>query len=152
MQLIHTSPELITKILDDGKFGSFLFFSCNEYVTTAGSYVTYSIDISDEDVIDVLQLFYHKDAIKLNDLISDVEYMCGVDSDTAEALLEQSVSLFNISSSVDSDSMGEIDWRLQRLSADAGKLLDYRVISMRDEQGTAYMIDMLDKESDLILV
>lgn len=152
MQLIHTSPELITKILDDGKFGTFLFFSCNEYVTTAGSYVTYSIDICDEDVIDVSQLFYHEDAIKLNDLISCVEYMCGVDSDTAEALIDQSLSLFNISSSVDSDNMGEIDLRLQRLSAEAGKLLGYRVISMRDEQGTAYMIDMLDRESDLILV
>jgi hypothetical protein len=61
------------------------------------------------------------------------------DSATAEDMLSQR----------DDCGDAELSWDIQALTAQAAKLLGYRGVSMPDEQGTCYMIDLLGHEGEL---
>lgn len=144
MELFHTSPAEIKKINSFGVFGSFLCFSDDVYVMTAGEFVTYKLEIDEDDIIEAGQLFYHDDAEKLGGLVQEVMDMIGCDEDEAETLIEQRASI-----SVCSEIDGEDLWEIQHISAQAARLLGYRGVSMQDEQGTVYLIDMLGCENEL---
>lgn len=149
MQLFHTASAPITEINESGRFGSFLFFSGNEYVMTAGEHIAYSIEIDDADIIEAGQLFYHEDAAKLELLVARVAAMAGCDDDTAEALIEQRTDVCAIDCNADPCDLGELSWDIQAITAQAAALLGFRAVSMLDEQGTAYMINMKGRESEL---
>jgi len=149
MKLFHTSATEIKSVSNSGRFGSFLFFSASEYVMTAGEYVTYSIEISENDIIEASQLFYSENARELDALVDQVATRFDVDSDTAAELIDESVSIYDIESNVDAEDLAEASWDIQKYTARAAKLLGYRAVSVRDEQGSAYMIDMLGREADL---
>lgn len=140
MELFHTSPAEIKEINSLGLYGSFLCFSTNVYAMTAGECVTYKIEINEDDIIEADQLFYHEDAEKLDGMVQQVMSMLDCDEDEAIEQIEQS-----------GDFCGDAEdsWKIQHISAQAARLLGYRGVSMQDEQGTVYMIDMIGHENEL---
>jgi len=142
MELFHTSPEEITSIDKHGRFGEFLFFSSNVYVMTAGEHVVYRTEIDDNAIIAAGHLFYHEDAEKLDDLVAKFCARFDVDTGTAEEIISDRQQL----DSCDSDEL----WDAQVYTARAAKILGYRGVAVSDEQGTAYMIDMLGREGELV--
>lgn len=151
MELFHTSPNKITKIDTNGRFGEFLFFSSDEYVTTASEHVTYKIELNDAAIIDAGQLFYHNDAAKLDNLVTELANRLGVDTDNAEALIEESKSVYDIDS-IEPEDAADASWDVQQFTARAAKLLGFRGVAVNDEHGTSYMIDMLNREHELEIV
>ncbi|AJO79364.1 hypothetical protein [Pseudomonas sp. MRSN 12121] len=144
MELFHTSPKEITSIDKHGRFGEFLFFSSDVYVMTAGDHVVYRAQIDDDAIIAANHLFYHADAAKLDELVAKFCARFDVDTDTAEEIISERQQL----DTGDADD----DWDVQIYTARAAKILGYRAVAVSDEQGTAYMVDMLGRESDLSLM
>lgn len=144
MELFHTSPDAITKIDGSGRFGSFLFFSDDIYTMTAGDYVTYKIEIDDDSIIDAGHFFYHENSAKLNALVAEFCARFDVDEDTAQEIISERQQLENF----DADD----SWDAQLYTARAARILGYRGVKVADEQGASYMIDMLDKENELVRV
>lgn len=129
MELIHTSPNKIDSIYGDG----FLCFSVNEYSMCArDDYVTYAIDVADEELVDCNSYFYRDDYEKLDDIVEEVMSLLGCDRDFAEEVLSERQSPDTTDS--------EILWEIQRLTAKCAVVLGYRGAIMTDEQGTLYMI------------
>ncbi|OVE45677.1 hypothetical protein [Chromobacterium violaceum] len=142
MELFHTSPNEITAISKNGRFGEFLCFSGNVYTMTAGQFVTYKLEINEELLIEAGSLFYHEDAAKLDVLVAQFCRRFDVDEDTAEEIISEREQL----DSADADDL----WDVQLFTARAAKLLGYRGCIMSDEQGALYMIDMLGHEAELV--
>lgn len=151
MQLIHTSPAPIDRITRDGRFGEFLFFSSNEYSMSNNEYIAYALEVDENDLIDASQLFYHPECAKLDTLVARVARRFGVDTDTAESLLDESALIQNIESNVGAEDAGEAAWDIQRETARAAKLLGFRGVAVTDENGTSYMIDVLGREAELVI-
>lgn len=149
MELFHTSPQQITAITKSGRFGEFLFFSAHVYAMTAADVVTYKIELSDSEVIEVGQLFYHDDAAKLDGLVAELAGRLNIDADEAEALIEESKSVYDIDS-IEAEDAADASWDVQLFTARAAKALGFRAVRVQDEQGAAYMIDMLGRESELV--
>lgn len=149
MKLIHTSPTEISQIRTSGRFGSFLFFSSREYVMTAGAHIAYSIEIDAADVIRAGALFYHEAAATLDVLVAEIAARYEVGEETAEALIDESASIYDVDSNVDAEDLADAAWDIQHATACAGKLLGFRAVEVTDEQGTAYLVDMLGRESEL---
>ena len=147
MELFHTSPDKIEKITTSGLFGQFLCFSDKIYVMSACKFVAYKIEVADESIIDASHLFYENSTAILRDLVADVCELAHVDSDTAMNLIDGSESILDIDTDI--ENRGELDWELQHVSAKAAKLMGYRGVSLRDEQGTCYLVDMIGFESEL---
>ena len=141
MELFHTSPTKIDKIHTDGRFGEFLFFSRKEYVMAAGEFVTYKIELADDEFIEATQIFYHEDAVKLDALVAKFSKRFKVETDEAEEIIAERSQL----DSSDADDL----WDVQMYTAKAAKLLGFRAVRVTDEQGSAYMIDMQGHESEL---
>jgi len=147
MELIHTSPTKIEQITDSGRFGEFLFFSDHVYVMTAGEFVTYSIELDDDQVIGAGRLFFHEDAAKLAPLVAELAARLDVSEDDAEALIAEKKSVFDLD--IETEDAGEDAWDVQHFTARAAKILGFRAVRVQDEQGSAYMIDMLDRVAEL---
>lgn len=151
IDLFHTSPDEITKINKDGRFGTGLFFSSEPYVMTgAKNPKTYRMSLSKDDVIDVGRFFYHEDSRLLQPIVEEISERFDVDQETAEALLSQEKTLWETESNLDPEDIAEADWDMQKYGLEAAKLLGYRAAEMRDEQGTSYLVDMEGREQDLI--
>lgn len=148
MQLFHTSPAKIEKITTDGRFGEFLFFSSSVYTMTASAAVVYSLDLADADVIEAGQLFYHNDAAKLDGLVTELAARLDINTDDAEALIEESKSVYDLDN-IAAEDAADASWDVQLFTARAAKLLGYRAVQVQDEQGAAYMVDMLGHETEL---
>lgn len=151
MELFHTSPIEINEITTLGRFGEFLFFSESEYVMTAGEHITYRIDLDDSQIIEAGQLFYHENAAELNALVAELAGHLGIDEDDAEALIEESKSVFDLDI-MEPEDAADLSWDVQLFTARAAKILGFRGVQVEDEQGAAYMIDMLGQENDLVRV
>lgn len=148
MELFHTSPSEIKAINTDGRFGEFLFFSSHVYQMAAGEALTYSIEIDEDQIIEASQLFYHDDAAQLESLVAELASRLDVSEEDAEALIEESKSVFDIDS-IEAEDAADASWDVQLFTARAAKILGFRGVAVEDEQGTAYMIDMLGRESEL---
>lgn len=145
LTLIHTSPVEIEKITDNGVFGSFLFFSSSEYSMVGNDYIAYEIEIDESDIIEAGQLFYSHSSDDVADIIAELADDFDVDLETAEGLIDGSVNYWSLDIETDADGA----WALQHYTAKAARKLGYRGVQVEDEQGTAYMIDMLGRESEL---
>ena len=133
IELIHTSPVEIKEINRFGRFGSWMFFSSNEYSMSGAEYLKYKIEIAEDEIIDARQFFYRDDCEKLESLVGEVMEMCEVDEDEAQDILSDRGF---------STDDAELSWDLQHMTAQAAKKLGYSAVEMRDEQGTCWMIDM----------
>lgn len=148
MKLFHTSSCKIEEITSDGRFGEFLFFSSRVYVMTAANPVVYTIELDESEIIEASQLFYHDDAEKLIDLVSELAERLNISEDDAEALIEESKSVYDIDS-IDPEDAADASWDVQMFTARAAKTLGFRAVKVQDEQGAAWMVDMLGRESEL---
>ncbi|GGM25847.1 hypothetical protein ACFQDN_22145 [Pseudomonas asuensis] len=148
MELFHTSPSEITTINTDGRFFEFLCFAVDEYVMTTEEFVTYRITVDENDIIEAGSLFYHPNAADLSPLVEGVMRMVGCDEGTAEELISQRIDVFSLDD-IDAADAGELSWDIQATTAKAAKILGFRGVSMLDEQGACYMIDMLGHEAEL---
>lgn len=152
MELYHTSPNQIENITENGRFGSFLFFSINEYVMTWGpTHYTYRLEIDENEIMRAEQLFYHENAAALDGLVQEFCNRYEVDEDTAEEIIAQRLSFHDADTNVEPEYKGFASWDSQHFAARAARILGYRGVSMDDEQGRAYMIDMLGREDEWIL-
>lgn len=149
MDLFHTSPAKIDKITTSGRFGEFLFFSDRVYVMTAGSFQTYKLELSEEDVIPANRLFWHDDAEKLQPLVAELAARLGVSEEDAEALIEESKSAHDIDS-IEPEDAADASWDVQLFTARAAKALGYRAVQVSDETGYSWMVDMLGREPELV--
>lgn len=140
MKIYHTSPNEITKIDRFGRFGEFLFFASSPYEMAACETITYSIELSEDEVIEANSFFYREDCDKLADLVAEVMDLAQCDEDDAEEYL----------SGRKSHEDAEIDWDIQKLTGEAGKVLGYRAVEARDEQGTVWLVAMAGRESELV--
>ena len=149
MKLFHTSPNEITKITEDGTFGSFLCFSCDIY--TPGSNLdpyVYCLEIGEFDLIECCRLFYSDDWKKLDPIVESVKKVLGVDEDVAVTLLSEEIFLHNLELSENLD-FAETAWWIQKQTAECSKILGYKGCIMTDEQGALYMIDGKQIKLDL---
>lgn len=149
MKLFHTSPEEIKEINALGRFGEFLFFSSDVYVMTACEHTVYSIEISDSKIIEASQIFYHEDAAKLDSLVAELAAKLDVDADVAESLIDETSSIFDLDN-IEPEDAADASWDVQLYTARAAKALGFRGVRVEDEQGAAYMIDMLGFENNLV--
>lgn len=150
MKLLHTSPSEITEINSFGRFGEFLFFADEAYVMTAGEHVTYSIDIQEDAIIEASQLFYHEDAEKLSGLVAELAEKLNIEEDDAEALIEESKSIWDMDLEIEAEDMADASWDVQVFTARAAQALGFRAVEVEDEQGTSYMVSMVGRESELV--
>lgn len=149
--LFHTSPTKIEEIKKTGRFGSFLFFSYAPYKMTASeTVVTYGIEIDDGDIISADRLFYHDGAENLSGLIADVVRRFDVSAADAEALIEESASIYDVGSSVEPEDLADAAWDIQHITAKAARILGFRAVRVTDEQGGSVMIDMMGREKELL--
>ena len=148
MQIFHTSPSEITEINSIGRFGSFLFFADSEYVMTAGDHFAYTIEVDGGEIIEASRLFYAENASDADAIVAEVMNQFKVDEDTACDLIDETMSVLDLQTIEDED-IAEASWDMQFYTARAAIALGYRGVQVNDEQGAAYMIDMLGRESEL---
>ena len=148
--LLHTSPEEVIDVKDDsGLFGSFLFFVLGEMedvqdayqMSGASKYVHY-LDEDELNLADANDIYYTDNYEKLGGIIADITERIGVDEDTAFELLCERISLIELEVHSADD-----DWWLQCMTAEAAAVLGYDGVEVEDEQGSAYMINMLGRRS-----
>lgn len=144
MQLFHTSHKAITEINKSGRFGEFLFFSSRVYQMCPCDAVVYELNIDEDRIISAGSLFYHEDAAKLEGLVERFCNRFDVDTDTAEEMISERQHL----EEYDAEDLSDV----QHYTAQAAKILGFLGVRVTDEQGTAYMIDMLNKAEDLKLI
>ena len=152
MELYHTSGAEITNINELGRFGSHLCFADEPYFMAIDPAITYKIEIDENDIIEAGSIFYHDDAEKLSALASEVAERIGCSEDDAEEVISQRLNVWDMDLELEADELAELSWDSQRWAAEAAALLGYRGVSMQDEQGTMYLVDMLSRESDLVAV
>lgn len=149
-KIYHTSPKEITKINPwGGVIGNgVLCFSDEPYVMTgAENYITYSMNYDSMEFISASRLFYHPDASKLQIFVEELASLVGCDTDTAEALISEEESVWNID--LDADK-AELDWHIQGVAAVCAKALGFDGCVGSDEQGKVYLVPMIGREADLI--
>jgi hypothetical protein len=149
MDLFHTSPAKIDKIHTSGRFGEFLFFSSDVYTMTATVPVVYRLDLADDQVIEAGRLFFHDDAEKLQPLVAELACRLCISEEDAEALMEEAKSAHDIDS-IEPEDAADASWDVQLFTARAAKLLGFRAVQVQDEQGAAWMVDMLGREAELV--
>lgn len=150
--LYHTSPKKIVEGTIKnycGMFGTFLFFSNQEYVMSEGKTFLYSIEVDEDDIFEASLLFYEENCHLADSIVKETQEYFSVDEETAQSLLDGSLSSHDIEN-FEADGLASLE--LQLLSAKACAALGYKVIESRDEQGTCYMIDMFERESELTLI
>ncbi len=140
MELYHGSNIENLKITEESDlFGEFLFFSADESAAASHGENVYAMEIAEDDIISPYEMFYMWDYEgdeweKLSEVIQHVSKVCEVDEDEASDLLaEQSI--------ID----GELGWFIQKQIGICSKILGYDCVSVRDEHGTSYMINMINK-------
>ena len=149
MELIHTSPVEIKEINKSGRFGEFLFFSCDEYSMNGHNYIAYSTEVDEDEIIEASQLFYQHDSKEVADIIEEVAERFNVDIETAEGLIDESINIYDVDG-IDLEDEAEISWDIQLYTAKVAKKLGYRGVAVEDETGTSYMIDMSGRENALV--
>lgn len=141
MKLIHTSPEKIKKIDNNiaRLFGDCLFFSSSRYtMTQADAVYTYSIEIDEEKVISVGELYSEE-------IIADIMLALDVDEHAAERMLDERDPAH------DHTGNSEDNWYIQWKQGECAKLMGYEACEATDEQGAVWIVPMTGRVNDLKL-
>jgi hypothetical protein len=135
MKLYHTSPDKEIKIkMHKGEFSECLFFSSEIYTMANGNIHLHSIEIDEDQIISVSGLYDEE-------IVSEIEKLFYVDTDTAENLLDGSESEW------DYECDAEKSWKLQGLRGLCAEKMGYIACKDKDEQGTVYIVRMYKKEN-----
>lgn len=149
MELFHTSPNKIEKVNQFGLFGECLCFSEKPYfMTAAADPVVYRIELDDSEIVEASTFFFRDDCDKLAGLVEEVMELVGCDEDTAQDLLAGTQALLDVADEFDY----EMDFEIQKLTGKAGKVLGFRAVETRDEQGAMWLVAMLGHEQDMVEV
>jgi hypothetical protein len=144
MELIHTSPEIIKKITEIGRFDDCLFFSSSEYTMCHhNNYFVYEMSVDESQII-------ARDELYDDEIINDIAVLFKVKTCDAENLLNGTASAFD--EEFDFIDRGEVCWDLQAFAGKCAKKMGFVGCSDRDEQGEVFIIPMINKESDLNLI
>lgn len=135
MKLIHTSPVEIKEIKSSGMFDDCLFFSTTEYAM-GNVKAVYSLEIDEEKIVHVSDLYDEE-------LVAHIAQALEVDEDAAERMLDGRDTAF------DHGKDGEDDWWIQAKQGECAKKMGYEACETEDEQGTVYIVPMLNRENDL---
>ena len=135
MKLIHTSPEEIKEISDSGMFGDCLFFSTHEYAM-GNVKAVYSLEIDEEKIIYVSSL-------DDEELVAHIAQVLEVDEDAAERILDGRDTVF------DHGKDAEYDWWIQAKQGECAKKMGFEACESQDEQGTVFIVPMLNRENEL---
>ncbi len=146
-KIYHTSPNKITKIEKRELFGDCLFFSNEPYSMSIGDVITYAMDIENMDFVDPSHFFYDDDYYKLDNIVSEIMNYADIDEEIAQNLLDGSVGEYEV---LEGESAAELGWWIQGKQGEAAKTLGYDGTSSIDEQGTVYIIPMLNREFELV--
>lgn len=149
--MYHTSPIEITKA-GRGLFGDFICFSGKVYVQTAGKYVTYRLDVSDEEIIEASRLWYQDDVAPLQKFVDEIVNRYEVSESDAEKLLDESESIYNVDSNIEPEDLADASWDIQRITAEAGRSMGFGIVAMSDEQGTVYFVDIKKYFGSMMMV
>lgn len=136
--MYHTSPTKIEKgmINHGGIAGDCLFFSDDVYQMSDAAVYVYEADF---DCISACNL-------EDDEIIAEIAEKFGVDSDTAEGLLDGSESEW------DYGADAEDSWWLQGKRGECAVKMGYDGCEDEDEQGTVYIVPMSGREGELSLV
>ena len=174
LELFHTSPNEIEEVNDEGRFGSHLFFSHSPYyMTQSRDPVLYKHKINKKEILNVKRL-KNQDRKKLEPYLKNIMQRSGVSEDEALDLLSEHQEIYDIKNKIEDmlshnqfvskqdkqryekiykhledEDLAEFSWDLQSMAARAAKKLGFRGLQVRDETGTSYMIDMLDRLHEL---
>ena len=150
MILYHTSPEKIEKINKHrGPFSGALFFSDTPYFMSSASKLVYTVNVDDSDFLDLDDL---DDDLEI---LEDIKHMYSVlfddeiDTDDAYDYLVEDSNIFD--QGFDGELASEFSWFLQGIQAKAAKNQGYLGVKSQDEQGTVWIINMIDREHLLSL-
>lgn len=169
MKLYHSTLDAIKEIHGRGPYGSHLFFS-DFYQQTRGN-IVYVIEIADEELVEAWQIFDHEVDGNMRSIVAEVrdrvEYLLGelpedFDDWDAEQLLKNTRQLSRLAryydltdaqiEALDEADAGEVDWEIQRLTAEAARIAGFKAVQIEDEMGESIMIDMLGREGELRIV
>ncbi len=141
MKIIHTSPKKIQKIDSFGIAGECLFFSNSVYqMTQSDDVFTYSLSIDEDKIIAASQL-------SNDEIIAEIAEEFECDIDTAESLLDGSKNEWEMDA-----CDAEKSWWLQGKRGECAKAMGFEACEDEDEQGTVYIVPMIDRESDLVRI
>ena len=136
--MFHTSPNKELKINKNGIAQDCLFFSDDVYQMSEASIYTFEADF---DCVCANEL--HDDEI-----INEVSEYFGCDLELAESLLDASENEW----SQDFDCNGDDSWWLQGKRGECAVKMGFDGCEDNDEQGTVYIVPMLNRESELTLI
>lgn len=118
---------------------------------TAGSYVVHKLTLEEDQIIKASEIFYHPNSASLEGIVAELAERLSVETDVAEALIEESTNVFDLDN-IEPEDLAETSWDVQTFTARAAKILGFRAVQVTDEQGYAYMVDMLGHENDLTVI
>lgn len=182
LDLYHTSPDIIKQIYNNGLFGSGLFFSDEPYYMGPRNTKVYQYKQDPNKILDIKRLPYMdmEELEKIKDIVKMLAELTGLSEEDAFDILTESKSLTDINYMVEqalnedeqnsdilkkyinfykkinqddfSENQANFQFMTQKLALDAAKKLGYEGVQLEDEQGTAWLIDMLDKAHLLQLI
>lgn len=137
MKIYHTSPEKIEKITKSCLFDDCLFFSSSVYDMGNAKYI-YSINIDKDEIIDTSML-------DDEDTISHISNALDCTLEEAEEMLTGHLVAGDVTGNY------EDGWFIQAQQGFAAKEMGYKAALDYDEQGSVYIVPMLNRESDLTI-
>lgn len=150
--IYHTSPDLITEIRSNELFDNGLFFSSQVYYMTASNTVyVYALEEEELSLIKESSLFYHEDALKLNDIVERFASIYDLTVDEAEEVISGRVWCQD--AKPDLSDMADIDFSFatQTYALKCAKALGFDGVELEDEQGGAYLVSMTGRLEQLQL-
>ncbi len=145
----HTSPNEIESIEERGVFGGGLFFGNEIYAINEYHYI-YAMLINENDIISASNLFDEENEL-LDNLLEEFvvnelrEEASEENLALAEDLITERESGLNLEC-WDAD----FGWTIQRYALRAANINGFQTVALEDEQGTAYLTNMLGREAELI--
>jgi len=148
MKLYHTSPDPITCITSsfDNEFQGALFFSATPYFMSRASKYVYEIEVSDDQILEVCYLDYDQDIIDEIKERFNTLFDADIDDDDAHDYLIEDKGAYDIDTD-DHESCGLFSWFIQGIQAKCARKEKYLGVESDDEQGTVYIINLVDKEA-----
>lgn len=147
--LYHTSPNAIESINRFGLFGSGLCFASSPYQMSACDVLTYKLDAEGLNFLELSEIEWDDNAIEAAKYLESWCGEMGV-SDGAEALeflVNQNCSdvFEEFPDSIEVEDYADFSFYMQKLALDLSVHLGFDGVSMRDEQGQLYLINMENK-------
>lgn len=173
LDLYHTSPEDILEINDEGRFGSNLFFSGRPYYRDSNSSNLYKLKQNKEKILNASDI-KNIPTENIGKFLERIKKMTGLNDEESLNILSEDLGLTNfyhdiedkimfnsamppkevdrlteIHKKLENKDIGEIEWDIQHIIGQLAKSLGYEGAKVKDESGYSYIIDMIERLSDL---